>query len=160
MRKITIGFSKSKKKFAVGSALIRWYMGTPYSHVYLKFEAKSYNRYLVYEAVGTGVRFVGIANWEKDYEEVTSFEIKISDESYKKIMQYCIDNSGLRYGYMQNVGILIADIFKLSSNPLTDGNNCSEVIGQILILEGYKIDKDLNLLTPKDIFLILNDETV
>jgi hypothetical protein len=160
MRKITIGFSKSKKKCAIGSALIRWYMGTSYSHVYLKFDAKSYNRSLVYEAVGAGVRFVGMNNWAKDHEEVASFEIEISDESYKKIMLFCIDNSGLKYGYMQNIGILLADIFKLSKNPLTDGDNCSEAIGEILILEGYKIDKDLNLLTPKDIFLILDNKTI
>lgn len=160
MRTIRIGFSKSKKRFAVGGALIRWYMGTPYSHVYMKFDARAYDRSLVYEAVGEGVRFVGMNNWQRDHEEVASFDIQISDESYKKLMQFCIDNSGLKYGYFQNIGILVADLFKLKKNPLTDGDNCSEAIGQVLSLEGYKIDKDFNLLTPKDIFLILNNQTV
>lgn len=160
MRKITIGFSKSKKKFAVGSVLIRWYMGTPYSHVYLKFDAKSFDRTLVYEAVGKGVRFVGLKNWQHNHEEIASFELNISDDNYKKIMQFCIDNSGSEYGFLQNIGILFSDAFGIKRNPLTSGENCSEVIGKILVLEGYKINKDLDLLTPKDIFLILNNQTV
>ena len=34
--KISIGFSKSKKKFPIGSWLIRAYQRTPYSHVYIR----------------------------------------------------------------------------------------------------------------------------
>lgn len=160
MKKITIGFSKSKKKIAIGSLLIRWYMQTPYSHVYFKFDAKSFDRILVYEAVGAGVRFIGLNKWQSDHEEVASFELDISDESYKKIMQYCIDNAGTEYGFWQNIGILIANICKSSKNPITDGENCSEVIGEVLALEGYKIHKDFNLLTPEDIFLILDNKTI
>lgn len=160
MKTITIGFSKSKKKFAIGSALIRWYLQAPYSHVYFKFEAKSYDRVLVYEAVGKGVRFVGLNKWQTDHEEVASFNIDISSDSYKKIMTYCIDNSGTEYGFWQNIGILFADLFNSSKNSMTDGENCSEAIGQILALEGYKIEKDFNLLTPKDIFLILDNKPV
>lgn len=160
MRKITIGFSKSKKSCAIGSALIRWYLGTDYSHVSFKFEAKSYDRMLVYEAVGAGVRFIGLNQWTTDHEEVNSVELNISDENYKRIMQFCIDSSGSGYGYLQNIGILIADLFKLKKNPLVKGENCSEIIGEVLALEGYKIDKDFNLLTPKDIWLILNNQTV
>lgn len=160
MKTITIGFSKSKKKCAFGSALIRWYLGTPYSHVYVKFEARAYERTLIYEAVGAGVRFVGSNVWSQSHEEVDSFEIQISDENYKKIMQFCIDNSGLEYGFFQNIGILIADALKMKDNPFTSGENCSEAIGEVLALEGYKVDKDFNLLTPKDIHLILNDKTV
>lgn len=160
MRTVTIGWSKSKKRFAIGSRLICWYMGTPYSHVYMKFEAKTFERTLVYEAIGKGVRFVGFNNWNKDHQEVDSKEIQISDENYKKIMQFCIDNSGAEYGFMQNIGILLANLCKSHRNEFTSGENCSEAIGEILALEGYIIDKDLNLLTPKDIFLILHGQTL
>lgn len=160
MKNITIGFSKSKKKMAIGSLLIRWYMGTPYSHVYFKFEAKSLDRVLVYEAVGAGVRFIGLNKWESDHEEVASFNLNISDDNYKKIMQFCVDNSGTEYGFFQNLGIIFSNICKLSKNPLTDGENCSEAIGEVLALEGYKIHKDFNLLTPEDIFLVLNNQAI
>lgn len=160
MKKITIGFSKSTKKFAIGSLLIRAYMGTPYSHVYLKFHSPSLDRTLIYEAVGKGVRFIGSERWSEHAVEVDSFDIEVSDESYVKILQYCVDNSGIEYGFFQNLGIIWANICRLARNPVDDGDNCSETIGEILALNGYKIEKDLNLLTPKDIWLILNNKPV
>jgi len=158
MKTITIGFSRSKKNFAIGSYAIRWYMSTPYSHVYLKFDAASLERKLIYEAVGAGVRFIGADRWCTHAQEVDSFTLNVSDASYKQIMQYCIDNAGIDYGFWQNFGVLIASAFKMKKNPLTDGENCSEAIGGLLELEGYKIDKDLNLLTPKDIHEILTSQ--
>lgn len=156
MRKVTVGFSRSTKPFAIGSLLIRWYMGTPYSHVYMKFDSPSMNRSLIYEAVGVGVRFIGLERWKNHALEVDSFELEVSEENYKKIMQFCIDQSGIEYGFWQNLGIIIANICKKSNNSLTDGENCSEAIGEILKLEGFEIHKDLNLLTPKDIHEILS----
>lgn len=155
MKTVTFGFSRSKKKFAIGSVLIRWYMCTPYSHVYMKFRSDSLERTLIYEAVGAGVRFIGVDRWAEHAEEVDSIAIEISDENYKKLMQYCVDESGIDYGFGQNFGLVIANLFKLKANPLRDGKNCSEAIGEILELEGYSFDKELNLLTPKDINLAL-----
>jgi hypothetical protein len=156
MRKITIGFSRSTKKFAIGSILIRWYMGTPYSHVYLRFESPAMERSLIYEAVGSGVRFVGFEKWKQHAKEVDSFEIWIEDENYKKLMQFCIDQAGDEYGFMQNLGIVWANIVKSKKNPLTSGENCSEAMGEVMELEGFDVNKDFNLLTPKDIHQILS----
>ena len=155
MKTITFGFSKSKKRFAIGSVLIRWYMCAPYSHVYMKFRSDSLERTLIYEAVGAGVRFIGAERWAEHAEEVDSVTIQISDENYVKLMQWCVDNSGIDYGFGQNFGIILANICKLKTNPLKNGKNCSEAIGEILELEGYSFDKELNLLTPKDINIAL-----
>lgn len=155
MERITIGFSKSKKKFAIGSWLIRAYMSTPYSHVYLKFYSESLNRTLIYEAVGGGVRFVGSKQWEDQAEEVKSYTINIKQCNKVRLLQFCIDNAGMEYAYSQNAGLVVANIFKLNKNPFQKGLNCSEVIGEILALEGYKLSKDANLLTPLDIDKIL-----
>lgn len=156
MKKITIGFSRSILKFPIGSILIRWYMGTPYSHVYLRFESPSMQRSLIYEAVGAGVRFIGLEKWKTHAKEVDSFQFEISDENYKKLMQFCIDQAGDEYGFMQNIGVVLANILRKSNNAFTSGENCSETIGEVLELEGFKIEKDLNLLTPKDIHEILS----
>jgi hypothetical protein len=134
-------------------------MKTPYSHVYIKFKAETLDRTLIYEAVGGGVRFIGSKRWEEYAKEVASFELDITDESYYQIMRYCVDNSGIDYGFWQNIGVVISNIFSLKKNPFSNGENCSEAIGEILGLEGYKIDKDMNLLTPKDIFSILIKKT-
>jgi len=158
MKTITVGFSKSTKPFAVGSWLIRWYMGTEYSHVYIKFHSPSLERTLIYEAVGAGVRFIGLDRWQSHAQEVASFQLTLSDENYKRLMQFCVDNAGIDYGFFQNIGILVANVAKLERNLFNDGKNCSEEIGEILELEGFDIEKDFNLLTPKDIYEILEQK--
>jgi len=156
MKTISIGFSKSAKKFAIGSMAIRAYMQTDYSHVYIKFYSKSIDRILVYEAVGSGVRFIGQEKWKSHAKEMHSYDIEISDESYTKLMQYCVDNAGESYAFCQNLGVVIAKVFKLSKNPFQEGQNCSEVAGEILKLENFSISEDMNLITPKDIKRILD----
>jgi hypothetical protein len=156
MKTITIGFSKPKNRLLpIGSWLIRLYQKTEYSHVYLEFYSESTNRGLIYEAVGSGIRFIGTKQWELHAQEVKSFTISITNCNYVELMQFCIDNSGNEYGFLQNIGIFIADLFNLSKNPVSKGMNCSEVLGKILKLEGYLFDKEDNLLTPKDIELAL-----
>lgn len=151
MKTITIGFSKSKKKIAIGSWLIRKYMGTSYSHVSFHFNTSTMNRTLVYEAVGSGIRFIEKSNWEKYAELVVSYEIEVSNEIYVRMMQTCIDNAGLKYGYMQNIGVIIAKLFKLEYNPFPENDNCSELLLRLLIEAGYSIEKSHDLVTPLDI---------
>jgi uncharacterized protein YycO len=149
--KLIIGFSKAKSPYKIGSWLIRKYLGTEYSHVYMNFHSCKFDRDIVYEAVGSGVRFVGIKEWKKHATVVVQYDIEISDTSYIKLMQFCIDNSGRDYGFLQNIGIVFARLFKLTKNPFKSGVNCSELLADILELEGYKWGIPKDLITPKDI---------
>ncbi len=156
MENVTIGFSKPKDRlFPIGSWLIRSFQRTSYSHVYLKFHSESLNRVLIYEAVSHGVRFVGSKVWETHAVEIKSYTVSIKKCNQITLLQYCIDNAGVDYGTKQNIGIFLASVFNLKENPFKKGKNCSEVIGEVLRLEGYKIEKDANLLTPLDIDNIL-----
>jgi hypothetical protein len=157
VRTITIGFSKPKNRFfPVISWIIRLYQGTEYSHAYLKFDSASLNRTLVYEAVGGGVRFVGSNLWKHKAEEVKQFQIQITDDQFIHIMQYCVDTAGVSYGSIQNVGVILATIFKMKNNPFKKGKNCSEVVAEILQMQGHIFTKSLDLITPKDIDLALS----
>jgi hypothetical protein len=156
MKTITIGFSKSKKRFAIGSWAIRAFQGTKYSHVYIKFKSDSLQRVLIYEAVGAGLRFIGTKVWESHAEEVVSFSIDIDQENYLTLMRYCVDNAGTEYGFTQNIGIAICELLRLKNNPFKKGKNCSEVVGEMLKLEGFSFVKETNLLTPKDIYEVLD----
>ena len=156
MHTIIIGFSKPKKMiFPIGSWLIRLWLKTPYSHTYMKFYSESLNREIVYEAVGSGVRFIGLKQWTEHAQEIDCFTVTLKNSNYITLMQYCIDHSGFDYGFMQNIGIFLADIFRLKNNPFKKGLNCSEQIAKILSLEGYKFDKPFDLITPKDIYQVL-----
>lgn len=159
MRTITIGFSKPKKIwFPIASWLIRLYQNTEYSHTYISFDSPTFNREIVYEAVGAGVRFVGAAYWKEHATTVKTFTIEVKECNYITIMQYCIDHAGLDYGFLQNIGIYISNLFNLKSNIFKKGKNCSEVLAEILHIEGYKFDKEYDLIMPIDIYKALEQD--
>lgn len=149
---ITIGFSRPKNRFLpVASYLIRAYQQTSYSHVYVRFYSESLNRTLIYEAVGKGVRFIGLPQWTKHAEELKSYTLQVKKCNAVTLLQYCVDHAGVEYGFWQNVGVILADLLNLKRNPFRKGKNCSEALAEVLALEGYKLPKDPNLMTPKDI---------
>ena len=154
---IIIGFSKATCPFKIGSWLIRKYLGTNYSHVFLKFKSTKFDRDLVYEAVGSGVRFVGKIEWEKHATVTDEYVIEIEEHDYIKLMQYCIDMSGQPYGILQNIGLVLAKALGLKSNPFKRGINCSELITNILIQNGRSVSFNPNLSTPKDIENLLKE---
>lgn len=150
-----VGFSRPKK-WKLFSAVVKWYLKTPYSHVYMKFYSKSLDRWIVYEAVGNGVRFIGQKLFDETVDIIKEFEIDISDEKQKELLVWCVDNSGVKYGCLQLIGIFIANILKLKRNPFKSGKICSELIAEAIEnAEIYKFKKDLNLVTPKEIYNLL-----
>lgn len=150
-----VGFSRPKK-WKLFSAVVKWYLKTPYSHVYMKFYSKSLDRWIVYEAVGNGVRFIGQKLFDETVDIIKEFEIDISDEKQKELLVWCVDNSGVKYGCLQLIGIFIANILKLKRNPFKSGKICSELIAEAIENAGiYKFKKDLNLVTPKEIYNLL-----
>jgi hypothetical protein len=158
---ITIGFSKHKG-FAPMSNAIRWYLGTPFSHCYIKIKLDEFNDSSVLHAIGKGVVIMSYNNFLTQAESIKEFDLEISEDLYKEI---CDDFHKLvgvtKYGFGQNIGILIARALKLKKNPINDGVNCSEWAAYCL----EEIDPDMwnskeedfNLITPLEVFNYLKD---
>jgi hypothetical protein len=158
---ITIGFSRPKGRlFPWGSWLIRLHQRTPYSHCYIRFYSETLNRTLVYEAVGGGVRFINVDLWSKNAEEIASFTLKVKRCNSVHLLQYCVDHAGYEYGWAQNIGLFLANVFGWSKNPWRKGKNCSEALADILELEGYKLGKSHDLASPRDIYEMLKEKRV
>lgn len=159
MKKFKIGFSSPINHFfPIFSFLIKLIFRIPYSHTYMKFHSDSHNRDIVYESVGVGVRFVGATYWLKHAEIIEEFEIEVTDECYRELMCFCIDQAGTSYGKMQCLGVFLAKIFKMKKNIFKNDKNeeiCSEIAGRILSSAGYSFDKDFDLISPKDIYNVL-----
>ena len=155
MKQISINFTSSKKLLPIGCWLIKAYMNTSYSHVALEYTT-SRNKSLVYEAVGVGVRFISKELWLQIAEIKESYILNMSEDQYNKVMDYCIDHAGIRYGYLQNLGIVLADLFNLKKNPFNGKEEvCSQMLGEVLLELGFVFNKSTELLTPKDIELAL-----
>lgn len=157
MKTLKIGFSKPKNRiFPIFSWLIRLYQRTAFSHTYITFKSSSLDRTLVYEAVAGGIRFVGTQVWQEHAETVREFELSVSDDQYTEILQFCVDNAGKDYAFLQSLGVLIANLFKLKKNPFREGTNCSEMLSRLLERLDYVVGKPHDLVTPKDIYLFMD----
>lgn len=155
MRDIVVGFSKSNK---IGSRIIRAFQGSDFSHVYLKFYAKSFDRFLVYQASGLKVNFEGLGSFDSHSEVVKEFKIELSEEAYVKLMQFCIDNCGAKYSLRQLVGmswvLVNRRLGKTVNNPLAehDAYICSELAAAALNLVYPEKFKNLESVSPVDLY--------
>lgn len=159
-----IGFSRSNSKAAVLSILIRKILGVEFSHVYLGFHSNRANRDLIYQANSHGVYFIGEKQFLMHNLIVDEFETEISEETFNKVLTFCIDESGKSYGFWNLLGVGIKTMLQKLSisvpNFLSDGNKtyiCSELIAQIYN-DLEKADIDPNTTTPSDLYEIIKKD--
>lgn len=148
MRKIRIGFSRPlKKKFPIFSWLIRLYEGTPYSHVYIRWETK-YGLDICYHAASLFLHFLSDGCFKKEIEVVEEFSFDISDSQFDEFMKFCLETCGQDYGLLEVFGIPLMDLLKLSHNPFgkgTDKEFCAELVVRALgkmSVSGLPFDAD------------------
>jgi hypothetical protein len=157
MELLTIGFSKPKSKFALFATAIKWFEQTEYSHCYIKFTTSS-GVPLICQASKGMLNFMSPAAFNLHNIIVKEYEIVVSIEQLTQIKTSSMEKAGLPYSIKQVFGIVLARIFKLNKNPLDISEDtfvCSEWVGQVLESIGADLDKDLSLLTPRDIYQYL-----
>ena len=136
MAKLIIGFSKPKDHpFPVFSKLIQWFEGVDYSHSYVKWYSSTYDTYLVYHAAGFGLHFLGEKEASRRLDIVKEYELEVDPEIKRALVGYCIREAGTPYGLKTVFGLALTRIFKLRSNPFSDGDRtqfCSEAVANIL----------------------------
>lgn len=155
---ITVGFSRSKKTIPIASWAIQLYQRTWFSHVYIKISIPGLNENTIIHASGGMVHALSQTQFDKKHQIVREFKIKLNKPININALHSYL---GQDYGFTQNIGIIISDIFKkfgkTISNPWKRGFNCSEFV-MIALQESYPdiFSKfDPNTITPKDIYGIL-----
>ena len=133
MRDLKIVFTKSKKTLPIGSWLIRLWTWKEYSHVAVCFDTTKYFGTKTYYQASDGlVNYMSEEQFLKKHEIVKSYTMSVPESVYKLIRSECHKEAGANYGFLQNVGIALADILSLVgisiSNPWKRGRNCSELL--------------------------------
>lgn len=157
--KIIIGCSKN---FKIGSKLIRCWLNTKYSHVYVRWYLSNQEREIVYQASHGMVHFQNFENFKTDNKIVKEFELDLTDEQFKKFSQKCIDLSGQPYSTLELIQIVLCDLTngKLHAKD-QNGYICSELMAELLEdFFDFKFNKPRYLLTPKDIINALSNRLV
>lgn len=153
MKKLRIGFSKPKDKLLpVFSWAIRLYEGTPYSHVYIRWQTK-WNTWLCYHAASLMIHFLGESSFARHLTIVEEFEFEVSEEKFDKLMAFCTKYVGEDYA--------LKDVFMIPLNDLgvkysTDGANkqyCAELVMRAFgELEGKELTRDVDRVKLKYVY--------
>lgn len=147
--KIIIGASYN---CAIGSELLRWWMDTNYSHVYIRWHLNTQDRDVVYHAAHGMVHFREFNKFSKENTTTKEFILNITDEQFQKLSQKCIDLSGEKYSTAELFQIFVSDITK-GRVKFKDqkGYICSELMAEFLEDFGIQFDKPNFLVRPDDI---------
>lgn len=157
MKTVIIGCSKNN---LIGSKLIRWWIGTEYSHVYAVWNLSQQDRDILYQASHGDVNLISYDNFKRKNVVVKEFELQFSDEQFRKFSTKCIDLAGQPYSKLQLLQIFLSDISK-SRLSFRDqrGYICSELMAEMLEdFFGAKFDKPRHLITPRDIVEYLSSQ--
>ncbi len=176
MKKIVVGFSRSKKSFPVFSWLIRLYQWTKFSHTYIRLSFGVLPSDNIIHASEGVVQNMSETIFNKKHEVTDEFEVYIPDiivkdritkdnlPLYRVLYNILHETSGDDYSIMQNVGIVYVDIMryvfkKEVKNPWTAGWNCSEFVAIILrtVYPSQFKELDVETITPKQVYQILKE---
>ena len=105
MASISVGFSRSKHRFAVIGWLIQLVERTAFSHAHIRTHSASLDRDLIYQATGAGIYFVGTTDFDSHHAVVEEYSFEISEEAKKKFLRWAIDNSGKKYSQLEVIGL-------------------------------------------------------
>jgi hypothetical protein len=147
--RLIIGASRNH---LIGSRALQWWMDQEYSHVYARWELRTQQRDIVYQASHGMVHYRSLENFSRDNIIVKEFTLDLTDEQFKKFSRKCIDLAGEKYSTLQLLQIFISDIsggkliFKDQS-----GYICSELMCELLEDIGIKFTKPKYLVRPDDI---------
>jgi hypothetical protein len=162
MAKLYIGFSYPKK-FKIGAFAIKSWMGTEYSHVYLRFESSNSKvPSNVYHAAHGMVHFREFEKFKEDNLVIKEYCLEVSDQDRLDTLIDCMFLSGEVYGYSELTKILITDIAHGVGCKIKTYNGkgyiCSELVGTLLVDRlKLKFDKPMHLLKPLDVDLKLQE---
>jgi len=156
MNEIIVGVSRPKGWFEPFSWLIRLVTWSSYSHAYIKFYSEAYQRWIVFQASGLKVNFIGATMFDNNEIVGAEFAVPISDQTKTCTISQAFDICGSPYGTSQALGILwvlFMEIFgKKVKNPFysTSSYVCSELVATILVELGYQLDPSST--TPQEVY--------
>lgn len=162
MSKIIVGFSKPVK-FALHAWIIEKIDGAKFDHAYLRIKSSSLDRDIIYQATSKGVNFIGSTLWLQKTQPVEEYELDITPVNYKILIQFCIDNAGVPYGFRGVLGEGLVDIAakfgKTMDNPFNDGlasEFCSEIITRCLAtVDPAQFSLDPDNISPNDLNILI-----
>lgn len=158
MKTIQLVFTKSRLFLPLGSWAIRLWTWKSYSHVAKHTIIDS--EHMFYQSNDGKVNYEHKDVFLKKHKIVKVYRIKVPCSMCTNIHRECLKNAGKPYAFLQNLGIVIVDIFKNIGikirNPWKKGKNCSELVYSLILKKLYpELKYDPDTIKPHHIEKIL-----
>lgn len=150
---MTIGFSRAKRWYQIGSKVIATAEKRPFSHAYVRYEDQSTSIEVVAQASHGFINEMRYEVFKESNEVIYEYSLDVNPEISQKIMLFIKSNLGVGYSYSQIILIAIKKLFKMEINVSNNDSEfiCSEFVGRLWEIAGFnKIDKQ-DYLTPSDL---------
>lgn len=151
---ITIGFSRSKNWWALGSKSIQWVEKRPFSHCYVRYTHSVTGIDIISQAAHGFLNQFNVDIFQENNVIVEEYIFDVYHPQYVDMLTYIHKNLGKEYGYLELVLIAIKKVLHVELN-VHDGDKtfiCSEFaarICQVLGIIDHTIDQDY--MTPSDL---------
>lgn len=157
--RIIIGFSRAKG-FKPLSWFIMLFEGTPFSHVYIKTYNNYFEQYDIFQASKGYVNHITEDSFLLHNHKVNEFVFPISTLGKKDLLMYLRNRLGRPYS-LKSLFILFLSKLGMNLTRFSDGESsyiCSELAARTINYSNIiYLDRDLDLITPKELYKILND---
>jgi len=156
MKRISVGFSKSKSKFGIFSWLIRKWYNIDYSHTYIRFHKNGED--LIHQASGLKVNVTNNTKFNENSSIIKEFIFYVDDFSYNNIEEYCIKQIGTGYSFSQVISIFIQKFLPKFKGFGGKGFICTEFVMRSLLISSkvkpYILGYNLDHISPSQVFEI------
>jgi hypothetical protein len=159
MKKIVIGFSRSKSPWKIGSQFIRAVEKRDFSHAYIRYTCPITNVEIVAQASKGFVNQMSF-NIFKEHNIITEeYELDCTEQEFVDILTFTNNNLGQKYSFSQIVLIGIKKLFKfeLPINNKDDEFICSEYTARVCDIKGVRVPTYLDYFTPSDFNTLVKD---
>jgi hypothetical protein len=159
MKKITVGFSKSKSIFKIGSTAIQIAEKRDYSHAYITYFSEEKQCHMVAQASHGFVNEVPLEHFIQSNIVIKEYELAITDAQFKLALTFIGSKLGSIYSKMQIFLIAIKKLLKFEIKKYNADKYfiCSEFAAIVCRILGIKVPDNLDYVTPSDLDTILHN---
>lgn len=159
MRKLIIGFSRSKSPWKVGSQVIQIGEKRDFSHAYIRYICPITGVDIVAQASHGFVNEMNFDIFKEHNIIVEEYELPCIDEQFINTLKFIKINLGIDYSKIQILFIAIKKLLHFEIKVYNQDKEfiCSEFAARICEITGVTMPTYLDYFTPSDLNTLIKD---
>ena len=158
MKTVTIGFSRARSKWKVGSLVLQKSEKRNYSHCYVQITSPYSPKPLIAQASHGMVNLMTMAAFERENVRVKEYVLRLATQDSQEFECFIFDSLGIPYSITQLLLLAVKKLFHFEIKKYNEDKYyiCSEYAAKIAHFCGVNINSSLDYVTPSDLDLILS----